>query len=377
MSAAAPPNDAVALEPQPAAKPPMQKKKSRRNSGALMELRPAEWSENPSPLRALHELLYPSNSKWYWYRNGKIGHSRLTAKYVKFLLYCFALGLMGSGLMMPLLLVLAQAWLKGVHEWQQSGYAPRNVTMLFQGLDPAKIAVMERREFPVWVSLCSKPWFVALQCALSGLATMALYMWSANAMIQEFYVNRKDDAHAWKVQPDDYLTPERWAEEKRLGCSNAFVAGCFGTGLFMLHLNSPTPIFQLYYESGSRGLAYFFLSSALVYFWVDLYSYWTHRALHTPWMYRNVHKVHHRFVHPTPYSAFALHPLEFIMFQSAGVICVSFFPCHVMSFLSVVSARLPLPPPAVARRADRERWWRLAGRICEHAQPAGPQRRGL
>ncbi len=42
----------------------------------------------------------------------------------------------------------------------------------------------------------------------------------------------------------------------------------------------------------------------------DAYFYWCHRLLHTPWLLRHVHSVHHRSTVPTPLSAMAMHPIE-------------------------------------------------------------------
>ena len=36
--------------------------------------------------------------------------------------------------------------------------------------------------------------------------------------------------------------------------------------------------------------------------WGDFHFYWTHRMLHTKWLYRNVHKVHHESFNPDPFS---------------------------------------------------------------------------
>jgi sterol desaturase/sphingolipid hydroxylase (fatty acid hydroxylase superfamily) len=50
----------------------------------------------------------------------------------------------------------------------------------------------------------------------------------------------------------------------------------------------------------------------------DCYFYWTHRWLHTRWMFRHVHGVHHRSRNPSPWASFALHPIEALI-QGAGL----------------------------------------------------------
>jgi sterol desaturase/sphingolipid hydroxylase (fatty acid hydroxylase superfamily) len=42
----------------------------------------------------------------------------------------------------------------------------------------------------------------------------------------------------------------------------------------------------------------------------DAYFYWTHRAMHHRFVFRHVHYVHHQSVNPTPFAAFAFHPVE-------------------------------------------------------------------
>jgi Delta7-sterol 5-desaturase len=42
----------------------------------------------------------------------------------------------------------------------------------------------------------------------------------------------------------------------------------------------------------------------------DAYFYWMHRALHHRLVFKYVHKTHHQSVNPTPFAAFAFHPVE-------------------------------------------------------------------
>ena len=50
----------------------------------------------------------------------------------------------------------------------------------------------------------------------------------------------------------------------------------------------------------------FFIISFFNYLWGDLHFYWTHRMLHTKWLYKNVHKVHHESYNPDPFSGMIL-----------------------------------------------------------------------
>ena len=55
-------------------------------------------------------------------------------------------------------------------------------------------------------------------------------------------------------------------------------------------------------EDGGVGIASLILGIAVMYLWGDLHFYWTHRLLHTHWLYRAVHKVHHESFNPDPFS---------------------------------------------------------------------------
>jgi lathosterol oxidase len=42
----------------------------------------------------------------------------------------------------------------------------------------------------------------------------------------------------------------------------------------------------------------------------DFNIYWIHRGLHHPWVYKALHKPHHKWIMPTPYASHAFHPVD-------------------------------------------------------------------
>jgi Delta7-sterol 5-desaturase len=66
----------------------------------------------------------------------------------------------------------------------------------------------------------------------------------------------------------------------------------------------------IYRNPSQYGLWWLLASLPLMIVWHDFYFYWTHRLMHTRWMLRHVHGVHHRSRNPSPWAAYSFHPLE-------------------------------------------------------------------
>lgn len=71
------------------------------------------------------------------------------------------------------------------------------------------------------------------------------------------------------------------------------------------------------------GRVYYFLTFPLMLFIHDAYFYWMHRLMHQPKLFRYIHRVHHLSTNPSPWTAYAFHPLEAII--EAGIIPVIAF----------------------------------------------------
>jgi Delta7-sterol 5-desaturase len=88
---------------------------------------------------------------------------------------------------------------------------------------------------------------------------------------------------------------------------------------------------KLYTQVDEYGMSYFFFSIILMLLIHDTYFYWTHRAMHHPRLFSIFHKVHHLSTNPSPWAAFAFHPLEAVV--EAGIILVLalIMPVHAYS----------------------------------------------
>ena len=87
-------------------------------------------------------------------------------------------------------------------------------------------------------------------------------------------------------------------------------------------------VFDIYEPPLEHGLAWLLLSLPLMIVWHDFYFYWTHRLLHTRWLFTRVHGVHHRSRNPSPWVAFAFHPLEALVNAMVVPIALVFVPLN-------------------------------------------------
>jgi Delta7-sterol 5-desaturase len=105
--------------------------------------------------------------------------------------------------------------------------------------------------------------------------------------------------------------------------------------LAILHMPGVAKYTTLYTRIEEWGWLYFVMAFPLMFLLHDTYFYWTHRAMHHKKLFRVLHLVHHKSTNPSPWAAYAFHPLEAIV--EAGIFAVFLFtlpvhPLHLLLF---------------------------------------------
>jgi len=98
--------------------------------------------------------------------------------------------------------------------------------------------------------------------------------------------------------------------------------------LLMLYSDAIRPHTTFYTHIDEHGKLYFTLAFPLMLLIHDTYFYWAHRLMHNRWLFKWVHLVHHRSTNPSPWAAYAFHPLEAIVESLIFVIFLFTIPVH-------------------------------------------------
>jgi len=105
----------------------------------------------------------------------------------------------------------------------------------------------------------------------------------------------------------------------------------------------------------------FALWAALIGLWSDAHFYATHRLLHTPWLYRRVHKLHHRSHNTDPLSGLSMHAAEHALYFSALLPAAlpglgAMVPFWAVQALSVALVVYPIPSHLALWPFERHHW---------------------
>ncbi len=73
------------------------------------------------------------------------------------------------------------------------------------------------------------------------------------------------------------------------------------------------PYTNIYSSIEDYGLSYYAFTYVWMFFLHDAYFYWMHRWMHQPKLFKYIHLVHHKSTNPSPWTAYAFHPLEAVL----------------------------------------------------------------
>jgi len=107
--------------------------------------------------------------------------------------------------------------------------------------------------------------------------------------------------------------------------------------------SSYTPdIFKLG-PGGAASLLGHLLNVTVTYMWADAHFYWSHRLLHSPWLYRRIHKDHHESYNPDPFSGLSMHWVESSIYFSSSLLVAPLLPLWAFRILTKGLLIFPLP----------------------------------
>ncbi|SCZ95321.1 BZ3500_MvSof-1268-A1-R1_Chr11-2g03432 [Microbotryum saponariae] len=88
---------------------------------------------------------------------------------------------------------------------------------------------------------------------------------------------------------------------------------------------------------GWKPWAYMAFSVAFFLWFTDYCIYWIHRWLHIPFLYRRLHKPHHKWIIPSPFASHAFHPVDGYLQSVPYHIACYMFPIHKYMFIGLFS----------------------------------------
>jgi len=91
---------------------------------------------------------------------------------------------------------------------------------------------------------------------------------------------------------------------------------------------------RMYHHIEDHGWPYLIFSAVLLIFLHDTWFYWTHRLMHWRPLFKLAHRIHHLSHNPSPWAAFAFHPLEAFIEGMVYPLVILFLPIHPLAALA-------------------------------------------
>jgi sterol desaturase/sphingolipid hydroxylase (fatty acid hydroxylase superfamily) len=117
---------------------------------------------------------------------------------------------------------------------------------------------------------------------------------------------------------DRALAPGQVGREVRQSLVSIAIFGGYGV---LTALGARAGLWTVVPLRGSGAVA---LEIAFLVLWNDVHFYAIHRLLHARWLFQRIHREHHRALRPTPFSTYAMHPVEAALLGSVMVLVQPF-----------------------------------------------------
>ena len=175
-----------------------------------------------------------------------------------------------------------------------------------------------------------------LICVGISVAISIATFWGLGGLVHWlFYVRRRDQAAEWKLQPKRFLPARLTRHAFLLGGLNIVMGAVIG-GVFAWHV-ARGGWSSLYFDPLEHGVPWLFGSALATYFVIDAGLYYSHRFLHREWMFRRIHRWHHRYTAPVVFTTTAVHPVEFLIFEAFVLLPAVLVPVHWAVYVGVVA----------------------------------------
>ena len=186
------------------------------------------------------------------------------------------------------------------------------------------------------VQMESIDWSLLAKCiGVASLAGLVVYHAVCGYYHYRYYVRRRIDPDAWKVQPERFPSPKMQRTAILSGTRNMILSGVL-TGVLVYDVVNDGVKTAIYTDVSEYGWLYTLGMTVVLFMMMDWIAYWVHRALHIKFLFKHVHRFHHRFVAPSPWTAIALHPVELLVLQAASFLPLFFIPFHAVSIAGVL-----------------------------------------
>jgi Delta7-sterol 5-desaturase len=155
----------------------------------------------------------------------------------------------------------------------------------------------------------------------------ARYVIFAGLAFLVFYVLPWEKMHFRKIQE---RIPKGKDYYREIGSSALTMAIFAAVPVLLIKNNTIRPHTTYYTDIHAHGMLYFYAAFLIMFLMHDTYFYWAHRFMHHPAVFRLVHLLHHRSTNPSPWAAYAFHPLEAIM--EVGIVAIFLFTIPIHKF---------------------------------------------